>query len=104
MSTSSGCRFARLVTGVVCCLGVLILGAGPALAKKGGNKGHHRGNTGAVYTQTQDPAGNQVVLYQPLAHRANQEPARRVEGRLGAGAAAPFHLPILDSQGGVELT
>jgi 6-phosphogluconolactonase len=104
MLTSSGCRFARLLTGAVCCLGIMALGAGPALAKKGSNHGHHHGNTGAAYTQTQDPAGNEVVVYKRSAKGKLTERARVSTHGVGAAATPPFNFPILDSQGGVELT
>ena len=111
MRTSSDRRFTRLLMGVVCCLGLLALGAAPAMAKKGGQghghghgHGHGRANTGNVYTQTQDPAGNQVVVYKRSAKGKLTERARVSTGGIGAAATPPFNFPILDSHGGVELT
>ena len=59
---------------------------------------------GAVYTQTQDPAGNEVVVFARAADGTLTEVQRIATGGVGAPATPPFGFPILDSQGGVELT
>ena len=97
MPTSSSRRLARCLIGVVCCAGLLALGAAPAAAKQ-------QGRPGAVYTQTQDPAGNELVVYKRTARGRLIERARISTGGVGAAATPPFNFPILDSQGGVELT
>jgi 6-phosphogluconolactonase len=73
-----------------------------ALAKKPGKDGKHGG--GAVYTQTQDPAGNQIVVYRRAADGTITERDRVSTGGVGAAASPPNNFPILDSQGPVELT
>lgn len=87
---------------------LVALGSTPALAgghgKQGnqGNRGNHGG--GAVYTQTQDPAGNEIVVYKRRSNGTITERDRVSTGGLGAPATPPFGFPILDSQGSVELT
>jgi 6-phosphogluconolactonase len=97
MTTSGDRRLARCLIGAVCCSGVLVLGATPAAAAD-------RAKPGAAYTQTQDPAGNEVVVYTRSAKGKLTERARIATGGVGAAATPPFSFPILDSQGGVELT
>jgi 6-phosphogluconolactonase len=79
---------------------LVVLGPAPALA---GNHGKHRG-AGAVYTETQDPAGNAIVVYRRAANGTITEKARVPTGGLGAVSTPPFGFPIVDSQGSVELT
>jgi 6-phosphogluconolactonase len=90
---------------------VIALGAGPALAAKGGKpekggKHHQRGKHGggAVYTQTQSPAGNEIVVYKRRADGSITERDRVATGGVGAAMTPPFGFPIVDSQGSVELT
>jgi len=90
---------------------LLALAPATAVANKHGNHGHHgdhghHGNlrSGAVYTQTNDPAGNSVVVYKRKANGTITERARVSTGGLGAGSTPPFGFPIVDSQGSVELT
>jgi 6-phosphogluconolactonase len=68
-----------------------------------GNKGKHRGG-GVVYTQTQDPAGNEIVVYKRASNGTLTELDRVSTGGVGAAATPPFGFPIVDSQGSVELT
>jgi 6-phosphogluconolactonase (cycloisomerase 2 family) len=102
--TSAASRFARLALAVVA---ILALCAAPAAAKgKGHGKGHHKkhNHPGWVYTQTQDPAGNEVVVYKRSSKGKLSEKDRVSTGGVGAAATPPFMFPILDSQGGVGLT
>jgi 6-phosphogluconolactonase len=78
--------------------GALALGAAPAAAGPG------HGASGAVYTQTQNPAGNEIVVYKRSANGAISEVARVPTGGVGAASTPPFGFPIVDSQGSVELT
>lgn len=88
---------------------LFVLGPAPALAGNHGNQGNqgnhgkHRG-AGAVYTETQDPAGNEIVVYKRASNGTITEVDRVSTGGLGVAASPPFLFPILDSQGGVELT
>jgi 6-phosphogluconolactonase (cycloisomerase 2 family) len=95
--------------GVVCCAGAFALAATPAMATPGHGHGHghshqNKGKPGAVYTETQDPAGNEVVVYRRSAKGKLSEIARVATGGVGSATNPPFGFPILDSQGGVELT
>lgn len=84
---------------------LVALGASPALAAKGGKHGkRHKHGAGAVYTQTQDPAGNEIVVYKRRSDGSITESSRVATGGLGAAASPPNNFPILDSQGPVELT
>jgi 6-phosphogluconolactonase len=84
---------------------LVALGPTPALAGNQGNQGN-RGNHGggAVYTETQDPAGNEIVVYKRRSDGTITERARVATGGLGAASTPPFGFPIADSQGSVELT
>jgi 6-phosphogluconolactonase (cycloisomerase 2 family) len=78
-------------------------GAAPAMAHHGHGKGRDRGG-GFVYTETQDPAGNAIVVYKRAANGALTERKRVPTGGVGASATPPFGFPIVDSQGSLELT
>jgi 6-phosphogluconolactonase len=64
-----------------------------------GNRG-----AGAVYTETQDPAGNEIVVYKRASNGTITERDRVATGGVGAASTPPFGFPIVDSQGSVELT
>jgi 6-phosphogluconolactonase len=89
-------RLARYLLGLVGTGVLLTVAAVPAMA------GENR--PGAVYTQTQDPAGNQIVVYERAFDGTITETARVATGGVGVASTPPFGFPILDSQGGVELT
>ena len=72
-----------------------------ALAKHG--KGHKHGS-GVVYTETQNPAGNEIVVYRRASNGMLTETARVATGGVGAASTPPFGFPIVDSQGSIELT
>ena len=61
---------------------LLALGPAPALAAKHGNKGKHHGG-GTVYTETQNPAGNEIVVY----HRASNGTITETD-RVATGGSA----------------
>lgn len=81
---------------------IVAVGASPALAKKPGK--HHKRGGGVVYTQTNDPAGNEIVVYRRAADGTITEQDRVATGGAGAAASPPNNFPIIDSQGPVELT
>src|SRR5262245_16528877 len=89
---------------------LLAVGPAPVLAGTHGKHGREHGKHGkkhgggAVYTQTQDPAGNAIVVYRRAADGTIIEKARVPTGGLGAASTPPFGFPIVDSQGSVELT
>jgi 6-phosphogluconolactonase len=82
---------------------VVALASPPALAAPHGNKGKPRGG-GFVYTETQNPAGNEIVVYRRAPNGILTERDRVSTGGVGAAATPPFGFPIVDSQGSVELT
>ena len=91
----------------LCLIAVLIVavGASPALAGKPGKPGkRHKPGGGAVYTETQNPAGNEIVVYRRASDGTLTEVARVPTGGVGAASTPPFGFPIVDSQGSVELT
>ena len=81
---------------------LIALGSAPALAAKPGK--HKKRGGGAVYTQTQSPAGNEIVVYKRASNGTITETARVATGGVGAASTPPFGFPIVDSQGSVELT
>lgn len=81
---------------------VVALGAAPALA--GGHGKHRKQGGAAVYTQTQSPAGNEIVVYRRASDGTITERSRVATGGVGAASTPPFGFPIIDSQGSVELT
>jgi 6-phosphogluconolactonase len=84
---------------------VLALLPASAVAKPGHGRGHgHKNGSGVVYTQTQNPAGNEIVVYRRAANGTIAEIARVPTGGVGAASTPPFGFPIVDSQGSIELT
>jgi 6-phosphogluconolactonase len=76
-----------------------------ALAGKRGDYGKRgKGGSPAVYTQTQNPAGNEIVVYRRDSDGDITERNRVATGGVGAAMTPPFGFPIVDSQGSVELT
>ncbi len=84
---------------------LVAVSASPALAGKHDKHGKgHKSGGGVVYTQTQSPAGNEIVVYRRASNGTITETARVPTGGVGAAATPPFGFPIVDSQGSVELT
>ena len=81
---------------------LVAVGSSPALAAKPGKR--HKPGGGAVYTETQNPAGNEIVVYRRASDGTLTEVARVPTGGVGAASTPPFGFPIVDSQGSVELT
>ena len=61
-------------------------------------------SSGAVYTQTNTAPINEVVVFHRAPNGTVTERNRVPTGGVGATVTPPFGFPILDSQGGVELT
>jgi 6-phosphogluconolactonase len=103
------CRLALLRKALVVTTAVAAVCAAPAAAH---NRGHDRdGDDGAkakvraVYTQTNDPAGNNVLVFTRNSDGTLTEPPKRVStGGVGTASQPPFGFPIVDSQGSVLLT
>lgn len=107
MLAANRSRLARQLRIALLCVGVVaLLGAVPAQAKGGKGKAYGKGKnrTGVAFTQTNDPAGNQVVVYKRAANGTLTETARVATGGVGAASTPPFGFPIVDSQGSLELT
>jgi 6-phosphogluconolactonase len=111
MVAPSRSRSARLLWLAAVCVGVMAaFGAAPAWAGHG--QGHSKAKTkggsgkkaGAAYTQTNDPAGNKVVVYRRASNGHLTELKRVATGGVGAASTPPFGFPIVDSQGSLELT
>lgn len=83
---------------------ILALAPASLAAKRGGHGKSQRQGPGAVYTQTQNPAGNEIVVYRRASDGTITETARVATGGVGVATTPPFGFPILDSQGSVELT
>jgi 6-phosphogluconolactonase len=113
---------ARLVIAIVVSALAAALPA-TALAKHGGRshhakshhtkghhaKGHHSGGNspgqaaGAVYTATNDPTGNAVVMYTRSANGTLTKGATFPTGGVGIATEPPFGFPIVDSSGSMTL-
>ena len=90
---------------VLAAAAALALMPASALAKKPDNPGNrHSHGGGVVYTMTQNPAGNEIVVYRRASNGNITETARVATGGVGAASTPPFGFPIVDSQGSIELT
>jgi 6-phosphogluconolactonase len=101
-------RAARLAVPIV--VGILVA-ASPATAlaqhkgKRHHTKRHSSGQVaGAVYTATNDPSGNAVVMYTRGANGALTQRASFPTGGVGIASEPPFGFPIVDSSGSMNLT
>lgn len=83
------------------------LSVAPALAH---DRGHGRGDqgggfgTGAVYTETNDPAGNRILVFARKANGTLTQQQSVATGGVGLAAQPPFGFPITDSSGALNLT
>jgi len=68
----------------------------------GGNQGS--ANLSAVYTMSNDPAGNSVIVYRRSANGTITQTGSVATGGLGAASEPPFGFPIVDSAGAMNLT
>jgi 6-phosphogluconolactonase (cycloisomerase 2 family) len=57
----------------------------------------------AVYTATNNPAGNQVIVYTTNSDGSLTERQRVATGGLGISATPPFSFPFVDSSGSINL-
>ena len=101
-------RLAALRNAAVTGVALAALSAAPALAHdRGARFGDDHGgrlSQGAVYTQTNDPAGNHVVVFARNRDGTITQQASVATGGLGRAAQPPFGFPITDSQGALNLT
>jgi 6-phosphogluconolactonase (cycloisomerase 2 family) len=108
---------------LVVCASIAALGATPAIASQGGggkgkhnssnngngSKGKHNGGgqnsfRGFVYTQTNDPAGNAVVVFKRKSDGTITQFQTIKTGGVGTASQQPFGLPQIDAADSVELT
>jgi 6-phosphogluconolactonase len=74
------------------------------------SKGHHSAGhshgqaAGAVYTATNDPGGNAVVMYTRSANGTLTKGATFPTGGVGVASQPPFGFPIVDTSGSMNLT
>jgi 6-phosphogluconolactonase len=89
---------------------LLAFAATPALAHRHRHNrdGDHGGSSAlkAVYTETNNPAGNQVLVFARAADGTiPKEPSQTVStGGLGLQSQPPFGFPAVDSQGAMDIT
>ncbi len=83
------------------------LSGAPALAH---DRGQHRGDhgrgpgTGAVYTETNSAAGNQILVFARHADGTLTQQKSVATGGVGLATQPPFGFPITDSSGALNLT
>jgi 6-phosphogluconolactonase len=118
-----GCiRLALLGRAVILAIALLAFVATPALAHNRHREGHHSGGhhrnghhgdgdhngppLNAVYTETNDPAGNQVLVFaRGAGGTIPAEPTQTVStGGVGLQSQPPFGFPMVDSQGALDIT
>jgi 6-phosphogluconolactonase (cycloisomerase 2 family) len=109
-------RRARLFGALAAAAALLLLPAGAFAHQhaKGDHRSHHgrdkpstsQGNAGvgAVYTMTNDPTGNAVVIYTRHADGTITQSGSVPTGGKGAASEPPFGFPIVDSSGSMNLT
>ena len=109
-------RLARLAGAAILAAALVALGATGATARdrghSGGNDhghkgGHdHGGNSalGAIYTETNDAAGNAVLVFARHRDGTIVQTASVPTGGLGLAMNPPFGFPIVDSQAAVALS
>jgi 6-phosphogluconolactonase len=88
-------------------LGILVAAAAltvPALASAAQKSGAKKVNYDAVYTTTNNPAGNAVIVFtRAPSGKLTQRKLVKTGGK-GIASTAPFGFPIVDSSGSVNLT
>ncbi len=102
---------ARLFGALAAIAALLLLPAGALAHAKTHHRTHHDGDGGhgnaapaAVYTATNDPTGNAVIVYQRNASGAITQTGSVSTGGTGIASEPPFGFPIVDSAGSLNLT
>jgi 6-phosphogluconolactonase (cycloisomerase 2 family) len=111
MEGNMGPNAARLVRllGVAVAAAALLLLPASALAKSHHHGRHHDGDhhghsvVGAVYTTTNDPAGNAVIVFNRHRDGTLTQGPTIPTGGTGIAAQPPFGFPIVDSSGSMAL-
>lgn len=112
-------RLARLSRAAILATALAAFAATPALARDHGQgkghghghhgqgQGHHHGEQlkhGAVYTETNAPSGNAVLVFARHRDGTIVQRASVPTGGVGLAQNPPFNFPIVDSQGAVILS
>ena len=102
-------RRARLF-GVLAAAAVLLLLPASALAHARSHRSHHDGDAGhgsavggAVYTTTNNPSGNAVIVFWRNRNGSLTQGPTVPTGGTGIAAQPPFTFPIVDSSGSMAL-
>jgi 6-phosphogluconolactonase len=88
-------------------LGILVAALAlttPALASAAQKGAAKKVNYDAVYTTSNDPAGNSVIVFSRAANGTLTQRKVVATGGKGIKGTAPFGFPIVDSSGSVNLT
>ena len=88
-------------------LGILVVAlalTAPALASAAQKSGAKKVNYDAVYTTSNDPSGNSVIVFSRAANGMLTQRKVVSTGGKGIKSTAPFGFPIVDSSGSVNLT
>jgi len=108
---STAARVARLSVALAAAAALLLLPASAFAHTKGHHRGHHDGDSGhgnaapaAVYTMTNDPNGNAVIVYARNANGTITQTGSVPTGGTGIASEPPFGFPIVDSSGAINLT
>lgn len=96
-------RSLRLV-GVFLTAAALLLVPSTALAKKHKKKPPKKVNVNMMYTMTNDPTGNKVVVFKRHANGTITQGKSYKTGGKGLAGTPPFDFPIADGSGSVNLT
>lgn len=102
-----GCiRPALLARGALLAVALTAFAAAPAVAHRRHHDGDHSAALSAVYTETNDPAGNQVLVFaRGAGGTIPAEPSQTVStGGVGLQSQPPFGFPMVDSQGALDIT
>jgi len=86
-------------------LGLLVTFVAPlgASAKPGHDGPGHGSSKHALYTATNNPAGNAVIVFTRNHDGTLTQQATVPTGGLGAAAEPPFSFPIVDTQGSINI-
>jgi len=88
-------------------LGILVAALAlttPALAGAAQQGGAKKVNYDAVYTASNDPSGNSVIVFTRAANGTLTQRKVVATGGKGIASTAPFGFPIVDSSGSINLT
>ena len=96
-------RSLRLV-GLMLAAAALLLVPSAAIAAKKHKKKPKKVNYSALYTTTNDPHGNRVIMFRRSANGTITQKKSVKTGGTGIAAQQPFGFPIVDSSGSMALT